>query len=594
MKTRCLVKGCLLAMVCLSLACDTPATPAPTPHLLARPLEPNLVRNGSFGEGLAGWQMLVDKDTAAVLAHDQTGFVTVTIPTGSAPQDAGWSANVPVAGGASYVASWRVHTEGLTGYASLRLRCFDVEGNLLAEQAGPPALGDTPWTSRAFRLLMPAATVRVEVLPSVKDAVGGRAAFDDVALSLDSGPRIRALIVDMQQEAGLIRPLNQIDGSIGADAALALGASAVALPAGGDADWRAIFPHAWANPEDPSAYDWRATDVAVAGAVAAGQDVLFRLGGVAEGQERLAPPSPDRFAAIVRHIVMHYNQGWAGGYHYGIARWELWPAPDGADGPMDVRLYAELVATAAAELRALDPDLEVGAPGLDSLAHLEYLRAVLEGLVQRNTRLGFLSWHDGYHGAPASAGLTAHLMQAAAQGGGQAGVPLLISRWGPPRRDVAGDPADAAWLVSAVAYAQDTPLMRAYLAWPRTTLVDASGALTCAGQAFAWLGRLQQCPRRLVTHGADELGFSLLAGMSGDRRRVYILVADTGSATEEYRLGLGRFPPGYTFTVSEISAEHAGKIIAQGRESQLPEGVLILPWQAPAVHLVEIRWDGTS
>ena len=259
---------------------------------------------------------------------------------------------------------------------------------------------------------------------------------------------------------------------------------------------------------------------------------------------------------------------------------------------MAARAYAELVAAAAAQLRALDPELEVGGPGLETPAHQEYLRAVLEGLVQRDTRLGFLSWHDGYHGAPASAVATRYVLQAA-QELGQAGVPLLVSRWGPPRGDVTGDAGDAAWLVSAVAYAQDTHLMQAYWAWPRTSLVDAGRAPTRTGQAFAWLGRLQQCPRRLVTHGADELGFSLLAGLSGDGRRACILVADTGSATEEYRLGLGGFPEGYTYRVSEISAEHKGEVIAEGRESQLPEGVLILPWHAPAVHLVEIRWDDT-
>ena len=30
----------------------------------------------------------------------------------------------------------------------------------------------------------------------------------------------------------------------------------------------------------------------------------------------------------MKHVVMHYNKGWANGFHYGIRYWEIWNEPD--------------------------------------------------------------------------------------------------------------------------------------------------------------------------------------------------------------------------------------------------------------------------
>ena len=46
------------------------------------------------------------------------------------------------------------------------------------------------------------------------------------------------------------------------------------------------------------------------------------------GWENAYVPDIDKFAEVVRHIVLHYNKGWADGYHYGIRYWEIWNEPD--------------------------------------------------------------------------------------------------------------------------------------------------------------------------------------------------------------------------------------------------------------------------
>ena len=58
-----------------------------------------------------------------------------------------------------------------------------------------------------------------------------------------------------------------------------------------------------------------------------GAQVIFRLGR-SEGADPQPPPDFDRYADIAKHIVLHYNGGWANGYHYGIRYWEVWNEPD--------------------------------------------------------------------------------------------------------------------------------------------------------------------------------------------------------------------------------------------------------------------------
>jgi hypothetical protein len=44
---------------------------------------------------------------------------------------------------------------------------------------------------------------------------------------------------------------------------------------------------------------------------------------------RIFPPKDfKKWARICEHVIRHYNEGWADGYHYGITYWEIWNEPD--------------------------------------------------------------------------------------------------------------------------------------------------------------------------------------------------------------------------------------------------------------------------
>ena len=90
---------------------------------------------------------------------------------------------------------------------------------------------------------------------------------------------------------------------------------------------RSIFPHWQADPKDGASYNWGPTDRILAAIVGCGAEVFFRV-----GRSWSADPSPpadfDKYADIVKHVAMHYNGGWAHGFHYKIRYWEFWNEPD--------------------------------------------------------------------------------------------------------------------------------------------------------------------------------------------------------------------------------------------------------------------------
>jgi hypothetical protein len=60
----------------------------------------------------------------------------------------------------------------------------------------------------------------------------------------------------------------------------------------------------------------------------------FRLGVTIENAHmvkayRIFPPKdPAKWARICEHVIRHYNEGWANGFHFGIKYWEIWNEPD--------------------------------------------------------------------------------------------------------------------------------------------------------------------------------------------------------------------------------------------------------------------------
>lgn len=95
-----------------------------------------------------------------------------------------------------------------------------------------------------------------------------------------------------------------------------------------------IFRDFNADETDPASYDFSFTDTLVSALMENDCQPIFRLGVTIENQQhiralRIHPPADfQKWARICEHIVRHYNEGWANGFHYGIVYWEIWNEPD--------------------------------------------------------------------------------------------------------------------------------------------------------------------------------------------------------------------------------------------------------------------------
>ena len=100
-----------------------------------------------------------------------------------------------------------------------------------------------------------------------------------------------------------------------------------------------IFRNFDADENDPASYDFAFTDELIKALVEYGVEPYFRLGVTIENQchikaYRIYPPKDyDKWARVCEHIIRHYNEGWADGFHFNIRYWEIWNEPENRDDP---------------------------------------------------------------------------------------------------------------------------------------------------------------------------------------------------------------------------------------------------------------------
>lgn len=168
-------------------------------------------------------------------------------------------------------------------------------------------------------------------------------------------------------------------------------------------DITAIFPDFKADVTDPQSYDFACTDEAILTALDAGTETFFRLGQTIEHQIKkhgtLPPKDFKKWALICEHIIRHYNEGWADGFHLNIQYWEIWNEPDlDSDDSKNKRTWGgtkaqffDMYEIAAKHLKSCFPNLKIGGP---ALAHNEAWAAdFLSEMKNRNVPIDFFSWH---------------------------------------------------------------------------------------------------------------------------------------------------------------------------------------------------------
>ena len=128
----------------------------------------------------------------------------------------------------------------------------------------------------------------------------------------------------------------------------------------GPTDISEMFPDFSEDPLQESSYNFTKTDAYFTAIIDTGSRVFFRMGESASVEERLRQPPVDyeKWAEVCKHVLMHYNDGWADGYFYNISYVEIWNEPD-LKGFFNgtAQDYYQLYETTANTLKSYDSDL---------------------------------------------------------------------------------------------------------------------------------------------------------------------------------------------------------------------------------------------
>ena len=156
-------------------------------------------------------------------------------------------------------------------------------------------------------------------------------------------------------------------------------------------DISAIFPNFDADPYDEASYDFACTDEYILATEMAGTKTFYRLGQKIEHgvkKYHIAPPKDmKKWAVICEHIIRHYNEGWANGFHYNLEYWDIWNEPDGAEG-FEIpptwegtrQEFFDMYSITAIHLKECFPHLKIGGPsasGIEEWAD-DFLRTMKE------------------------------------------------------------------------------------------------------------------------------------------------------------------------------------------------------------------------
>ncbi len=172
-----------------------------------------------------------------------------------------------------------------------------------------------------------------------------------------------------------------------------------------------VFPNFDADENDPASYDFHYTDEYINAILAAGTEIVYRLGITIEwgSKQYVAHPPKDllKWAKICEHVIMHYNEGWANGFHHGIEYWEIWNEPENPPmwtGTKDE--FFELYRVSSKYLKSKFPGIKIGGYGgcgfyavfRDGLndfykSFIPYFTDFLKMVKENGCPLDFYSWH---------------------------------------------------------------------------------------------------------------------------------------------------------------------------------------------------------
>jgi xylan 1,4-beta-xylosidase len=355
--------------------------------------------------------------------------------------------------------------------------------------------------------------------------VGGQAGAQDSAA--------RQISIDATVTVGALRPLNgvQAEDAQGAPFYRTAHVDLVRIPDGvGAGDIDAIFADMSADAENPKSYNFAPTDRLVTSIKSSGAEPLYRIGRSA-GAGAEPPADLDKWAQIVRHVVLHYNAGWAKGFRYGIRYWEIWNAPDSKQlWSGTASDYYRLYDKTARAIQAADSDALVGGPATSKpLIAGDYREKFIDFVRLNRLPLDFFSWHfyalDSND--PYAFVTIARQLRTILDAHGFGSAKNVLDEWNADPADTGlSDAARAAFAASSLIYMLGGPIDAQTYHRAAAAVHSGSGAADPVAAALGAFGSLKSTPLLIRTIGGDDAGFAVVAGRSKDNHLVQILISN--------------------------------------------------------------------
>jgi xylan 1,4-beta-xylosidase len=399
-----------------------------------------------------------------------------------------------------------------------------------------------------------------------------------------------------------------------------------------DSDWpyadivdiHAIFPDFKADAGKPESYRFEPTDDYLRAITNTGARIVYRLGESIEHAPRkryVHPPAdPEKWAAICAGIIRHYNEGWAGGHHFGIGYWEIWNEPENRPAMWTgtAEEYFRLYSITARAIKQRWPTLKVGGPALGyqgeyktgALQPSPFLRGFLDRLRHDNAPLDFFSWHL-YSDDPSEPSRRARAVRKLLDTEGFTSTESHLNEWNylpgndwkPMTRgpgavrerwyERQGGPEGAAYIVCALLELQSAPVDIANFYSMENQpfgLFTLHGAPKRNFFAFKAFRELLETPVRVEARGGLSGQTSIGAGLRRDQREAAVLAGNYRSKETKFDFAVSGLPWNGA-TECEIFLVDETHTFERMRREQFPSGAfaLELDLNAPSIAMIKLR-----
>ncbi len=354
----------------------------------------------------------------------------------------------------------------------------------------------------------------------------------------------------------------------------------------GPTDWYTIFPNWDANEEKESSYDFRTSDSYILALKNAGFDILFRLGSSWKGKNKRPvndPPGTIRdskgkithkadekdfkkFAVICKHIVMHYNNGWANGHYLNIKKWEIWNEPSLSKQfwSGDYKQFREMFAEVALTLKKYNNSLIIGGPGQEGMSEKQDFIDNLFSYCQKlNVPIDFYSFHT-YGGLkeslnPYEVVKKYNLFRGKLDKYGYKNTYISCTEFNSGPSGMHSNSSTAAAFVGAfLTYSELNNIKESYFYraddHPMGLIGERNGKLRTEGYTFVAWKTLKENTVRISASGGNEKGFTVIASKNKSTGKLYILISNFPSENSNVDLSILNLKEGtYKLTRREIS-----------------------------------------